>query len=415
VSVEPESEGLAPLLETVRAARELLRTARPLRPADLALPETDLTTDSAPDPADDPDDPDDPVLVSRATAVREVARRAATDLAVLATEPAGTRVERLHRGLTTANLLGIPAAAPPLPPRPGATAVQLDEHAAPLASLAAAVAPELDRRLDRLTELDTALGQGDLSASAWARQLLTTLLGSDLVLLSGFAAPDPGPLTESLAHADTLLAGDPHAPAGWLTRLGRVRRGVERLVTTLGYAEALETGDALTAVVAQSPYDPGSATERWAALPSADGTSPGPRLSLVLHTPGATVPADPAAVLTGRLCGLIVDEWTEVVPRDRRTTGVALHIDAPDAAPPQAVLLAVPPDASPIWTPELLGATVEAALDLARLRAVDYEALHPDSPTAVADIGQLAPAALLAMNTRHEDAVATDFTRGLTR
>ncbi|MFP8907536.1 hypothetical protein [Streptomyces atacamensis] len=96
-------------------------------------------------------------------------------------------------------------------------------------------------------------------------------------------------------------------------------------------------------------------------------------------------------MLTGRLRGLIVDEWTEVVPRDRQTTGFALHIDAPDAAPPQAVLLAVPPDASPTWTPELLGAT------------------------AVADIGQLAPAALLAMNTRHEDAVATDFTRGLTR
>ncbi|WP_410539931.1 hypothetical protein [Streptomyces sp. KL2] len=415
VSVESESEGLAPLLETVRAARELLRTARPLRPADLALPEADPTTASAPGPADDPDDPDDPALAPRATAVREVARRAATDLAVPATESAGTRVERLHRGLTTANLLGIPAAAPPLPPRPGATAVQLDEHAELLASLASAVAPELGRRLDRLTELDTALGQGGLSASAWARQLLTALLGSDLVLLPGFAAPDPGPLTESLAHADTLLAGDPHAPAGWLTRLGRVRRGVERLVTTLGYAEALETGDALTAVVAQSPYDPGSATERWAALPSVDGTGPGPRLSLVLHTPGATVPADPAAVLTGRLRGLIVDEWTEIVPRDRQTTGVALHIDAPDAAPPQAVLLAVPPDASPTWTPELLGATVEAALDLARLRAVDYEALHPDSPTAVADIGQLAPAALLAMNTRHEDAVATDFTRGLTR
>lgn len=412
VSVEPESEGLAPLLETVRAARELLRAARPLRPADLTLPETDAPNPDGPDPAAEPDDP---ALEPRATAVREIVRRAVADLATPATEPVATRMEQLHRGLTTANLLGVPAAAPPLPPRPGATAVQLDKHAAFLDSLAAAVAPELFRRVDQLTEPDTARAQGTLSAAAWARQVLTILIGSDLVLLPGFTAPAPGPLTESLAHADTLLAGDPHAPAGWLTRIGRVRRGVERLVTALGYAEALETGDALTAVVAQSPYDSESATERWAALPSADGRSPGPRLSLVLHTPGATVPADPAAVLTGRLRGLIVDEWTEVVPRDRQTTGVALHIDAPDAAPPQAVLLAVPPDTSQTWTPDLLGATVEAALDLARLRAVDYEALHPDSPTAVADIGQLAPAALLAMNTRYEDAVATDFTRGLTR
>ncbi|MFF0477578.1 hypothetical protein [Streptomyces sp. NPDC004284] len=405
-AVPADDEGLGLLLETVRAARELLRTARPLRPGDLALPE------AAPEGAA----PDDPALEPRAVAVREVVRRAVADLAAPADTPAATRVERLHRGLLAANLVGVPAAAPPLRPRPGATAEELAAHAELLAPLAATVAPEPARRLGLLPALDRARAQGSLSAGAWAREVLTALLGTELVVLPGFAAPPPGPLTASLAHADTLLAGDPHAPAGWLTRLGRVRRGVERLVTTLGYAEALDTGDTLTAVVAQSPYtvsdDPARA-ERWAALPPAAGQTPGPRLSLVLHVPdGVTAPEE---LLSGALRGLIVDEWTEVVPRERQTTGVAVHIDAPDAAPPQTVLLAVPPDASPTWTPDLLGATVEAALDLARLRAVDYEALHPDSPTAVADIGQLAPAALLAMNTRYEDAVATDFTRGLPR
>ncbi|WP_026057708.1 hypothetical protein [Streptomyces sp. SS] len=408
VAVPADDEGLGLLLETVRAARELLRAARPLRPADLVPPE------AAPEGTDA--GPDDPALEPRAVAVREVVRRAAADLATPGDLPAATRVERLHRGLVTANLVGVPAAAPPLPPRPGATVEELAAHAALLAPLAATVSPELARRLALSTTLDTARAQGRLPVGAWAREVLGALLGSELVVLPGFAAPAPGPLNESLAHADTLLAGDPHAPAGWLGRLGRVRRGVERLVTTLGYAEALESGDALTAVVAQTPYtassDPARA-ERWAALPPAAGQSPGPRLSLVLHAPAGG--AAPEELLSGRLRGLIVDEWTEVVPRERQTTGVAVHIDAPDAAPPQTVLLAVPPDASPTWTPDLLGATVRAALDLARLRAVDYEALHPDSPTAVADIGQLAPAALLAMNTRFEDAVATDFTRGLRR
>ncbi|MFJ5830907.1 hypothetical protein [Streptomyces sp. NPDC093089] len=412
VAVPAGEEGIGTLLETVRAARELIRGARPLRPGDLTLPE------GAPEGTEAA--PDDPALEPRAAAVREVVRRAVADLAAPADTPVATRVELLHRGLVTANLVGVPASAPPLRPRPGATPEQLAEHAALLAALAAAVTPELARRLGLLSALDAARAEGALPPGAWAREALTALLGTELVLLPGFAAPPPGPLTESLAHADTLLAGDPHAPAGWLTRLGRVRRGVERLVTSLGYAEALECGDALTAVVAQAPYtvpdDPEHA-ERWAALPSPTGQNPGPRLSLVLHVPGGPdgAPVDPEAVLDGRLRGLVVDEWTEVVPRDRQTTGVALHIDAPDAAPPQTVLLAVPPDASPTWSPELLGATVEAALDLARLRAVDHEALHPDSPTAVADIGQLFPAALLAMNTRVEDAVATDFTRGLPR
>ncbi|MDH6228279.1 hypothetical protein [Streptomyces sp. MJP52] len=398
------------LLEAVRAARELLRTARPLRPADLALPETVPTGPDAAEPAD-------PALTARALAVRAVIEQAAADLATPASAPAAARIAAHHRGLTTANLLGVPAAAPPLRPRPGTPEDRLTEHAALLGSLAATVAPELDRRVGRAALLDEDRAAGTITARQWAEQTLTAFLGPDLVLLPSFDAPPPGDLNDSLAHADSLLDGDPHAPVGWLTRLGRVRRGVERLVTTLGYAEALETGDALTAVVAQTPYtppgqDPGhpGRVERWAALPSATGGSPGARLSLVLHAPGTPAPRDP---LTGRLRGLVVDEWTEVVPRSEQTTGLALHVDAPDAAPPQAVLLAVPPDASPAWTPDLLGATVEAALELARLRAVDHEALHPDSPTAVADIGQLAPAAVLAANVAHLDAVATDFTRGL--
>ncbi|WP_151772462.1 hypothetical protein [Streptomyces abyssomicinicus] len=413
VAVVADEDGLGVLLEAVRAARELLRTARPLRPADLALPEAAPT---GPDEAE----PADPALTARALAVRAVVDQAAADLATPASAPAATRITAHHRGLTTASLIGVPAAAPPLRPRPGTPDDRLTEHAALLGSLAATVAPELDRRRGRADLLSEARAAGVVTARQWAEQTLTALLGTDLVLLPSFDAPSPGDLTDSLAHADTLLDGDPHAPVGWLTRLGRVRRGVERLVTTLGYAEALEAGDALTAVVAQTPYTPPAPdpdhpdrparAERWAALPSATGGSPGARLSLVLHTPGTSAPED---LLTGRLRGLVVDEWTEVVPRAEQTTGLALHIDAPDAAPPQAVLLAVPPDASPTWTPDLLGATVESALELARLRAVDHEALHPDSPTAVADIGQLAPAAVLAANVAHLDAVATDFTRGL--
>ncbi|MET8577381.1 hypothetical protein [Streptomyces sp. NPDC005012] len=417
VAVVADEDGLGLLLETVRAARELLRTARPLRPADLAAPEAAPTGANGTGPdgtGGDGSEPADPALTARALAVRAVVDRAAADLATPAGASAALRIDAHHRGLTTAGLLGVPAAAPPLRPRPGTPADRLAEHAALLGSLAATVAPELHRRLARADRSAAARTAGAITARQWAEQTLTVLLGTDLVLLPSFDAPPPGDLSDSLAHADTLLDGDPHAPVGWLTRLGRVRRGVERLVTTLGYAEALQTGDALTAVVAQTPYTPPGQdpdrVERWAALPSATGGSPGARLSLVLHTPGTPAHGE---LLTGRLRGLVVDEWTEVVPRTEQTTGLALHVDAPDAAPPQAVLLAVPPDASPTWTPELLGATVESALELARLRAVDHEALHPDSPTAVADIGQLAPAAVLAANVAHRDAVATDFTRGL--
>ena len=39
-------------------------------------------------------------------------------------------------------------------------------------------------------------------------------------------------------------------------------------------------------------------------------------------------------------CGLLLDEWTELVPSARETTGIAFHFDRPNAVAPQAMLLA---------------------------------------------------------------------------
>ena len=42
-------------------------------------------------------------------------------------------------------------------------------------------------------------------------------------------------------------------------------------------------------------------------------------------------------------CGLMIDDWTETVPADRETTGVAFNFNRPNAIAPQALLVAVPP------------------------------------------------------------------------
>jgi hypothetical protein len=109
----------------------------------------------------------------------------------------------------------------------------------------------------------------------------------------------------------------------------------------------------------------------------------------------------------------VIDEWVEVLPGAEETTGVALHVDSPNAAPPNTILLAVPPDGRKVWDPALLEETVEETLSLARIRAVDLEALHPTDPDALTDVGQLLPAALLAMNVTATDAASTDFSRTL--
>jgi hypothetical protein len=84
--------------------------------------------------------------------------------------------------------------------------------------------------------------------------------------------------------------------------------------------------------------------------------------------------------VTGPVAGLLVDEWTEVVPSPQETTGLVFHFDQPSARPPQAILLAVAPDARATWDLETLEATLLETLELAKLRTVDPAVLSEALP-----------------------------------
>ncbi|EWC59872.1 hypothetical protein UO65_4875 [Actinokineospora spheciospongiae] len=332
---------------------------------------------------------------SAALAPASAADRAAAVTALVdrvAAQLAGTDLGQLRDGLLAANLLGVPGVVPP-PAAPG------DTDRGVLSALAAAALPEVTRRRDA-----AALEPDPV-------RKLGVLTGVDVLGVFTLAGDTPATATDLLASLGTstaLQGGDPTVAATRLLDVAEVRPGVDRFVTSLGYAEALGAGDSLSADVAQLPKPPAGkeSAERWAGLPS---TNPGTRLAFTLHLPFG------APTATTPVCGLMVEEWTEVVPRRRETTAVALHAESPDSAPPQAILLAVSPDRRAVWDPALLAETVLEALELARLRMVDLEALHPANPDALTDIGQLLPAAVLAANTAPRDAVSTDFTRALPR
>jgi hypothetical protein len=88
------------------------------------------------------------------------------------------------------------------------------------------------------------------------------------------------------------------------------------------------------------------------------------------------------------LSGLLLDEWTELVPTEEETTGIAFHFNRPNAAAPQALMLAVAPALRGGWRWDDLAAVVEETLDRARLRAVE-----PDM-VAASEYFQLLPAIL---------------------
>jgi hypothetical protein len=101
------------------------------------------------------------------------------------------------------------------------------------------------------------------------------------------------------------------------------------------------------------------------------------------------------------LAGLLIDEWVEVVPSAIETTGISFQYDQPNAAPPQTILLAVPPQTDTPWTLWSLQQVLLETLDLARIRAVDPDALN--------EVGHYLPALYFACNTAG-DTVTTDFT-----
>ncbi|HEX8113806.1 MAG TPA: hypothetical protein VF516_39010, partial [Kofleriaceae bacterium] len=226
---------------------------------------------------------------------------------------------------------------------------------------------------------------------------IQAVLGGDFPAVPRYTPPPRGDRAQvdvGFATSATLQGGDAFAAALWFQRLTRVRDGARRLGDMLLYADALGGADPLRLAVAQLPAVTG---DRWIALPFSGTTPPAGRVSLVAHLPaGALDPARP-------LVGLLVEQFTEVLPAPAKTTGLAFHYDQPNATPPQAIVLAVPPRPGEDWTLAALETAVQDALDLAKLRMVDLDALQ--------QAGHFVPASYLAFNAKGVT-VATDFLTG---
>ena len=103
---------------------------------------------------------------------------------------------------------------------------------------------------------------------------------------------------------------------------------------------------------------------------------------------------------TADQCGLLIDEWTEVIPATTKDTGLTFQFDRPDNEPPQAILVVTPATADGVWHWEDLTAALNETLDLAKLRAVEPADLDPTPYT------RLLPATVMAV-TLHGISITT--------
>jgi hypothetical protein len=212
--------------------------------------------------------------------------------------------------------------------------------------------------------------------------------------------PDDGiPLAPAIdrdaATVDALRALEPHAePAAVAAALRTPSLAANPAALTAALAATLarvETGGAAAEIlggdlaaprpVTWPPADPVVDLGAWLGDLATVRPALEPLELLTMIAPdaiGAAVRHGDTTIVgnpTGAAEALFVDGWTEAAPATETTTGAAFPFDAPRARPPQAILLAVPPPATP-WSLELLEAIVDETADLARLRMIAPADVH---------------------------------------
>ena len=229
-------------------------------------------------------------------------------------------------------------------------------------------------------------------------QLLTEaahlVLGDHFVLVPAFSTGtmQGAEWTNAYQSRGTLLdfqreeRSNPFAVDDWLYATARVSRKMYEVENLTFVAEALGTTAPLLEPV-QFPFVVGAP---WMALEFPSNAKTRLENELLLYTACYA-----RAFNSGEpQCGLLLEEWTEVIPAETETTGIAFQFDKPNAEPPQSILLATPPQFSGAWRWDDLVQTLHETLDMARLRAVEPQQLD-QGPLSV-----FLPATILATTWR---------------
>ncbi|MBE1497878.1 hypothetical protein H4696_004978 [Amycolatopsis lexingtonensis] len=284
-------------------------------------------------------------------------------------------------------------------------------------ALAAEVAARMTASAAALAEADAARTDPDEARATL--DALRALLGEDVLVVPEYTLPDDlgDGLHDAFDDSDDLVRHLTQAPVlrdfpvdDWLHGVARVREMPRLWERVVLLSDALRDRDGL---LGDDPGDDGPvlhpvqlpfrADDHWLAMELAAGaTVDEDRLLFTAHY------ADEPSRGDGPSCGLLFDEWTEVLPADRETTGIAVHADSPDSEPPQSMLLVVPPVRTGTWQTADLVAAVTETFDLARTRLVEPAQLDGTG------YAQLLPATVLSA-TRRPITISTDLATATTR
>jgi hypothetical protein len=187
-----------------------------------------------------------------------------------------------------------------------------------------------------------------------------------------------------LSHAATL---HDFPIDDWLYGVARVRTKMHDLEKVIQVAAAFERSEP-SLVPVQFPFIAG---EPWLALelpPTFDVTRAGEHLLYSAIYAGTGF--DKTASAHG---GLMLDEWTEVVPGTNETAGLTFHYDRPNSEPAHAMLLVTPASVGESWQWLDVERAVPDTFALAKTRAAE-----PRDVSAT-PLARLLPATLMAFTS----------------
>jgi hypothetical protein len=229
---------------------------------------------------------------------------------------------------------------------------------------------------DRITRADSLVTKSAAQKIDALTQAIRLLLDTDFAILPEFSIN--GALASELQNSlnDTVallsyLTGDLQKdfPVDeWLYGIARVREKMGQFESSVMLIDAL-SGQDLSLVPLQFPY---RSPDFWLGLDYPDKL-PATETQFeitedkLLYTAHFRDPFNPGAPQ----CGVLLDEWTEVIPQKEETAGLAFHYDRPNCEPPQTLLLVTPSDFTGEWSWDDVVDALRETLELARKRAVE--------------------------------------------
>jgi predicted nucleic acid-binding Zn-ribbon protein len=378
---------LSELLPLIDRLRRLLGAAKPLDARHFQSASKDT-----PAPPDNPGSIDVAELRARVRARLNAVRAQFTPLrnALVAARTAGATaadVDALRDALAAVALNGFTYALPVSAVGAGATQVDaLGRQADSVLARFDTLSPATD---DQLAAVDAPGGTAPEKA-ALLTDAAKAWLGADFVLIPHFTYLDATAVAAADAARAQLVAyargtaGMPLPVDEWLHGAACVRPPVHDFELVRMIADSAG-GDPLELAPIQLPFRMG---DSWL------GVDYPPTMDVVHDTVSVVQHLPHGFDASGAQCGLLVDEWVETVPTREEVTGLTFNFNAPDSAPPQALLLAVTPEVTGHWRWNDLVDTVLDTFRRARMRAVE-----PDRLGDVPGVGTLLPALVAEFST----------------